>query len=67
MSLTPEEIRQALDQVEAGRKAARLALRRNCGHYHLWIWGAFWVVVPLVFHFAPGIGVRFTWNMERGN
>jgi len=61
MTLSPEEARVALEQIEAGRKAARLALRRNCGHYHLWIWGAFWVVVPLVFHYAPEVGARYTW------
>lgn len=66
MTLTPDEIRLALDQVEAGRKAARLALRRNCGHYHLWIWGVFWAVVPLVFHFAPTIGTRYTWAFALG-
>lgn len=61
MTLSPEEIQQALDQVESGRRAARLALRRNGGHYHLWIWGTFWVVVPIVFQFSPGFASRYTW------
>lgn len=61
MTLSPEEIRQALDQVEVGRRAARLALRRNHGHYHLWIWGTFWVVVPLLFQVSPEFMARYTW------
>jgi len=61
MTLSPEEVRQALEQVEVGRRAARLALRRNCGHYHLWIWGTFWIVVPLVFQYSPEVGARYTW------
>ena len=61
MTLSPDEAREALDQVEAGRKAARLALRRNSGHLHMWIWGTFWVVVPIAFHFSEAFAARFTW------
>lgn len=61
MTLSPEEARESLEQVEAGRKAARLALRRSRGHYHLWIWGVYWVVAPLTFHFTPHLGPKFFW------
>lgn len=45
--LTPQDAGVLLAEIEAGRAAMRRAIREHRGHYHLWLWGAAWIAMPL--------------------
>ncbi|HVU35856.1 MAG TPA: hypothetical protein VHE61_20620 [Opitutaceae bacterium] len=45
--ITPADAAAALAEVETARTAMRRAVRAHRGHYHLWIWGGIWIVMPL--------------------
>jgi hypothetical protein len=51
MQLSPQEAAAALAQVDDVRVTMRRIIRAHRGHYHLWIWGAAWVAMPLLAHF----------------
>lgn len=62
MHLSPQEAAAALAQVEEARVTMRQVIRGHRGHFHLWIWGAAWVAMPLLAHFAGDYAVRhFIW------
>lgn len=50
MNLSPQEAAAALAEVDSARAAMRRAIRDHRGHFHLWIWGLAWVVMPLLAH-----------------
>jgi hypothetical protein len=52
MQLSPQDAAAALAEVDHARSAMRDAIRALRGHYHLWIWGGAWVVMPLLAHFG---------------
>jgi hypothetical protein len=51
MQLTRQDAAEALDQIDDARAAMRRAIRDHHGHYHLWIWGAAWIAMPLLAYF----------------
>lgn len=57
--LSPQEAGALLADVEATRAAMRRVIREHRGHYHLWIWGAAWIAMPLAAHFGGDNAVRF--------
>ena len=59
MQLSAPEAAAALDAVEDARTAMRHAIRAHRGHFHLWIWGAAWVAMPLVAHFGGERAARY--------
>lgn len=59
MQLSAQEAAAALADVETARLAMRHAIRAHRGHYHLWIWGATWVAMPLAAHFAGERAFRY--------
>ncbi len=62
MQLTPQEAATALAEVEDARVTMRRIIRAHRGHYHLWIWGATWVAMPLLAHFKGDYAARhFAW------
>jgi hypothetical protein len=52
MQLTPPDAAAALAEVNRARATMRRAIRANRGHWHLWIWGAAWIVMPLAAQFG---------------
>jgi hypothetical protein len=46
--ISAQDAAAALAQVDDARAAMRRAIRAHRGHYHLWIWGVAWVVMPLL-------------------
>lgn len=62
MNLSTQDAAAALAQVEAARAAMRRAVRDHHGHFHLWLWGAAWVAMPLAAHFYGDSATHyFTW------
>ena len=51
MHLTPQQAIEALAHVDDARSVMRRVIRAHHGHFHLWIWGAAWVAMPLLAHF----------------
>ena len=47
MNINTSEAARALAEIEQTRAAMRQAVRSHRGHYHLWIWGAAWIAMPL--------------------
>lgn len=46
--ITPHEAASALASIDDARLTMRRALRAHRGHFHLWIWGAAWIAMPLL-------------------
>jgi len=59
MQLSPQEAAAALADVEAARSAMRRVIRAHRGHYHLWIWGVLWVMMPLTAQLGGDSAARF--------
>lgn len=59
MKLSAHEAAAALADVDSARAAMRHAIRAHRGHYHLWIWGVTWVVMPLLAHVGGDRAVRY--------
>src|SRR4051812_29611691 len=57
--LSPQEASALLADVDAARAAMRHAIRDHRGHYHLWIWGAAWIAMPLTAHFGGDNAARY--------
>jgi hypothetical protein len=58
MKVSPEEAAAALAEIERTRTTMRQAVRAHRGHYHLWIWGAAWIAMPLLAHFRGDDAAR---------
>jgi hypothetical protein len=56
---SPDEAAALLSQIDAARGAMRQAIRAHRGHYHLWIWGAAWIAMPLAAYFGGDAKARF--------
>lgn len=56
---TPRQAALLLAEVDTARAAMRHAIRAHRGHYHLWIWGAAWIAMPLTAHFGGDNAGRF--------
>lgn len=48
MKLTPAEAAAALATVERTEMNMRHVIRAHRGHFHLWIWGIAWIVMPML-------------------
>lgn len=59
--LSREQAAAALAEVEAARASMRRVVREHRGHYHLWIWGAVWIAMPLTAHFGGDQAARHFW------
>lgn len=59
MQLNPQEAAAALAQVEDAQATMRRVVRAHRGHYHLWIWGVSWIVMPLGAQFYGDTAVRW--------
>lgn len=57
--LSPDEAAALLSQVESARATMRHVIREHRGHYHLWIWGAAWMVMPLLAYFGGDQNARY--------
>lgn len=57
--LSPQEAGALLADIDAARATMRHVIREHRGHYHLWIWGAAWVAMPLTAHFGGDNAARF--------
>ncbi len=57
--LTSEQAGAVLADIEMARVTMRRVIRDHRGHYHLWIWGVAWVVMPLTAHFGGDNAARF--------
>lgn len=58
-SPSPTEAAALLAQIESTRTTMRHAVRAHRGHFHLWIWGALWVAMPLTVQFGGEPAARF--------
>jgi len=58
MNLSPQEAARALAEIEQTRATMRQAIRDHRGHYHLWIWGAAWIAMPLYAQFVGDAHAR---------
>ena len=47
MNISEEEASLALKQIASSQEAMRRAIRTQCGHYYLWIWGAVWMAMAI--------------------
>jgi hypothetical protein len=59
MQLSPQEAAAALAEIDQARSTMRQVIRAHRGHYHLWIWGATWVAMPLTAEFWGDQAARF--------
>jgi hypothetical protein len=67
MNVSKDEAAAALVSVRAASLAARSAFRAHHGHYHLWLWGAVWIVMSLLAHLRGFDGIRlFPWISAAG-
>jgi hypothetical protein len=57
--LSPQQAAAMLAEVESSRAAMRRAIRDHRGHYHLWIWGAAWIAMPLTAYFSGDYATRY--------
>lgn len=59
--ISPHEAAAALAEVDRARSAMRRAIRDHRGHFHLWIWGLAWVVMPLMAQVYGDLAARWFW------
>jgi hypothetical protein len=57
--LSPQEASALLADIENARATMRRAIREHRGHYHLWIWGAAWIAMPLSAYFYGDYAARY--------
>jgi hypothetical protein len=57
--ISPQEAGALLADVESARAAMRHAIRAHRGHFHLWIWGVAWTIMPLLAYFRGDDAARF--------
>ena len=57
--ISPQEASALLADVDAARATMRRTIREHRGHYHLWIWGAVWIAMPLTAQFGGDYAARF--------
>jgi hypothetical protein len=53
VNISKEEAEQALRDIEASRLAMRDVIRSHRGHLFLWLWGAIWIAIPVLFILNP--------------
>jgi hypothetical protein len=56
---SPAEAAALLSEIESARTTMRKVVRAHRGHFHLWIWGAIWVAMPLSVQFGGERADRF--------
>ncbi len=59
MQLSREQASAALAEVDSARATMRSVVQAHRGHYHLWIWGAAWIAMPLLAQFRGDNAARF--------
>src|ERR1043165_3981740 len=57
--ISPQEAGAILAEIETAKATMRRAIREHRGHFHLWIWGAAWIAMPLSAHFGGEDAARY--------
>jgi hypothetical protein len=56
--ISREDVTSSLAEINAAQLVMRQVICEHRGHYHLWVWGLAWILMPLTAHFGGDDAAR---------